>query len=104
MKSKPFALFLDQLACHKSKVSNIVYRQLNISPILNVSYSPEYNPIETAFSQVKHEFKRNRLNALANHDKFVINQEIKKAFGVITPRLIDNCAKRSYALLKSDII
>lgn len=66
----PLALFMDQLSVHKEKNVRPYYKSLDISPIFNVSYSPEYNPIEACFSQVKRHFCRERLNVLANFGVF----------------------------------
>ena len=61
---------MDQLKVHKEK--NVVkhYPELDIMPIFNVSYSPEFNPIESCFSQVKRHFCAERLNVLANFGVF----------------------------------
>ena len=42
------------------------YKDYKIVPIFNETYSPDYNPIETIFSQVKRRYKELRLNKLAN--------------------------------------
>ena len=76
-----------------------MYEKLSITVIYNVSYSPEFNPIESAFSNVKRKFNQQRLNALANKESFNLDRGIQNAFTVITPELIRNCAKRSYAKL-----
>ena len=78
-----------------------MYQKLNITLILNVSYSPEFNPIESAFSNVKRSFNQKRLNAIANKEYFDLDRGIKDAFRVITPLMIENCFKRSYAKLNS---
>ena len=67
---KPLALFMDQLSVHREKNVKPFYQQLDIMPIFNVSYSPEYNPIESCFSQVKRHFCAERLNVLANFGVF----------------------------------
>ena len=64
---QPLALFQDQLKVHKSKKVKPFYNTLNIVPIYNVGYSPEFNPIESVFSQVKRVFCRERLNKLMNN-------------------------------------
>ena len=70
---KPYALFMDQLHCHKGEEAQKVYRKHDVLPILNVSYSPDFNPIETVFSFVKRIFKRERLSALVNDEEFNLN-------------------------------
>ena len=49
----PIALFMDNLAVHRSKDVKPLYKELNITPIYNIGYSPEFNPIEAVFSRVK---------------------------------------------------
>ena len=51
-------------------------RELGFKWIFNVSYSPEYNPIELIFSKVKREFKRLRARKLTgliqdDHDALI---------------------------------
>lgn len=65
--NQPLALFQDQLQVHKSKHVRPFYSSLDIVPIYNVGYSPEFNPIESVFSQVKRVFCRERLNKLVNN-------------------------------------
>jgi transposase len=62
----PIALFMDQLSVHRGKLVKPWYEKLDIVPIFNVGYSPEFNPIEACFSQVKRVYNRGRLTALAN--------------------------------------
>ena len=69
--------------------------------IFNVSYSPEYNAIESCFSQVKRHFCRERLNVLANNGEFDINKTIRGAFAKVSPEIVANCAAKSMNMLKS---
>jgi len=47
------ALFMDNLAVHKSEKSKAEMTKLGFKFIWNVPYEPEYNPIEFVFSKVK---------------------------------------------------
>ena len=58
---KPFAVFLDNLAVHKTKEVMETYERLNIKPIFNVPYSPQFNGIESYFSLLKGETKLHNL-------------------------------------------
>ena len=69
-------------------------------PIWNVSYSPEFNPIESVFSQVKRLFSRERLSTLANNEDFDDNRTIRSAFSKVTVEMVVNCAKKSLNMLK----
>ena len=86
---------MDQLSVHKDKPMRPYYAQLDIMPIFNISYSPELNPIESCFSQVKRYFCAERLNFLANFGVFDQNKTIRKAFEKVTPALVKSCAERS---------
>jgi hypothetical protein len=85
MGGRPFALYLDQLVVHKMKTVRAKYDEYGIYPIFNIPASPEMNPIETCFAQVKRIYKRERLNALVNKRQFDMNDTIDTAFKVITP-------------------
>ena len=53
---------MDRLQVHKQKDVREWLAKLNITPLWNVSYSPEFNPIEAVFSKVKRLFNSRRLN------------------------------------------
>ena len=59
------ALFMDNLAAHKSEKSKTEMAMLGFRCIFNVPYSPEYNPIEFVFSKVKQKFRTLRARKLA---------------------------------------
>ena len=63
---KPFALFMDRASFHHSALTLARLEQLKVRPILNVTASPQYNPIEGCFSTVKNYYKRRRLHHLVN--------------------------------------
>ena len=71
---RPIALFMDQLPVHKSVDIRPEYARLDITPVYNVGYSPELNPIEAVFSKVKAVFSRARLNNLVNNIHLLILQ------------------------------
>ena len=54
---KPFAIFLDNLSVHKTNLSKEMFKELNVIPIFNIPYSPQFNGIETYFSLLKNEYK-----------------------------------------------
>jgi len=93
------ALFMDQLAVHKSKDVQPWYVKLNITPIYNVSYSPEFNPIEAVFSRVKAIFNQKRLNCLVNKIGFNSDESIKIAFKRIATDHCAACVRKSRHLL-----
>ena len=50
-------LFMDNLAVHSSEKSKRYMRELGIRYIYNLTYAPEYNPIELVFSKIKQKFR-----------------------------------------------
>ena len=98
--TKPLVLFMDNLAVHKCLDSMNAYRNLDICPVFNIAYSPDYNPIESVFSQVKRIYKSKRLKRLANNEDFNEKEQIEDAFYRITPDKIDPCIRHSLTLLE----
>ena len=43
--NKPIALFMDNLPVHKRLIVKPYYERLNIVPVWNIAYSPEFAPI-----------------------------------------------------------
>ena len=50
MDSKPFYLFMDNLKVHRMNVMKALCKQLGITTVWNVAYSPDFNAIEAVFS------------------------------------------------------
>ena len=97
---RPIALFMDQLRVHKSRGVQPEYNRLDITPIFNVGYSPELNPIEAVFSKVKAVFCRERLNSLVNKVGFNFERSITAAFKPITMEHCAACVRKSRHLLE----
>ena len=70
--------------------------ELDIKPIFNVGYSPEFNPIERVFSKVKRRFNAKRLSDLANRRGFNFDSRITAAFKEVTVGDCANCVRKSY--------
>ena len=102
MNWRPFYLFLDKLSVHRANTAKELYERYGITTIYNVTASPEYNCIETVFAHVKAQYRRARLNALANNVDFDLDVEVRDAFDIVTTGLVDACFKRSYYLLNND--
>ena len=100
MKRRPLALFMDQLAVHKSESVRAAYPGLDIKPVFNVGYSPEFNPIEAVFSKVKARFSSRRLYCLVNKIGFNVDNEIEAAFKAITKEHCSACVRKSRHLLE----
>ncbi len=66
-------LFLDGCSIHKSKECRPLWGELNINPVRNVAYSPQYNAaVERYWSQLKAKFRPLLLSyMLANLPKHI---------------------------------
>jgi transposase len=58
---------MDNLKVHTSNITKEHLDKLGIKAIFNVAYSPDFNPIETTFHQIKNRFKRLRTEAVVNN-------------------------------------
>lgn len=52
---------MDNLRVHRSRLALAEYQNLDIRPIFNVPYSPQFNGIESVFSIVKATYKKQLL-------------------------------------------
>jgi len=48
---------LDNLSVHKTNLSKELFKELKVTPIFNIPYSPQFNGIESYFSLLKNEYK-----------------------------------------------
>ena len=51
-------MFVDNLTVHKTEEVMKAYAELNMTPIFNIPYSPQFNGIESYFSLVKGVYKK----------------------------------------------
>ena len=68
--------------------------------IINVGYSPQFNPIEGVFSGVKRFYVRERLGALANNRHFDREWWIKQSFKKATLDCVRVNITKSMRLLR----
>jgi len=57
-KEVKVAVFLDNLSVHKTTAAREAFQRLDIVPIFNVPYSPQFNGIESYFSILKNAYKK----------------------------------------------
>ena len=96
---KPFALFMDRAKFHHSAYTLARLEQLKVRPILNVTASPQYNPIEGCFSTVKNYYKRKCLNLLVNDEAVHNTKLIRDSFRQVTVEVVRKYIEHSMALL-----
>jgi transposase len=85
-----FALFLDNLSVQKTKDAKHLFEKLNITEIFNVPYCPQFNGIESYFSQLKATYKKLLLKCVINDDPYdtigLIKQSINSVSDENTPK------------------
>ena len=68
-----------------------VHNELDFRVVFNLSYSPDFNPIETLFSKVKLKYLKLRLDQLvAGGNELTSRQMVEEALKTMTP---ESCAK-----------
>ena len=100
-RKRKLAVFMDQLSVHK-ELEHVqpIYVEHKITPIFNVAYSPEFNPIEAVFSKVKAIFNQRRLNCLVRKIGFNADETIRIAFEAISKDHCNSCVRKSMHLLE----
>jgi len=89
------ALFMDRLAVHRSNDVKEAADKYKILLIFNSSYSPDFNPIESAIGLAKLKIKRVRWNSLQNGEEIDLNEVIEKAFMEIERKKLQNYIRKS---------
>ena len=97
--NRKIAIFIDNLAVHHVPAVVQLCRELDILVIFNKPYSPDFNPIENVFSNVKNHYKRARFHCENNSVEYKIRTLIEKAFGSVKLSSIRNDINHSMRLL-----
>jgi transposase len=84
---------LDNLAVHKTKEVLETYERLNIKPIFNVPYSPQFNGIESYFSLLKGEYKKRLMQKLLKGNKLNTVDLIKTSINQVADEKTRRCIR-----------
>ena len=91
-----FALFLDNLNVHKTKEAKLLFESLNITEVFNVPYCPQFNGIESYFSQVKATYKKKLLQLVIKGAPYDTVSLIKESIHSVSDENVTRCVR--YAL------
>jgi len=91
-----FALFLDNLTVHKTRSAKLLFEELNITEIFNVPYCPQFNGIESYFSQIKATYKKMLLKCVIEEVPYDTVSLIKESIQSISDENVKRCVR--YAL------
>jgi hypothetical protein len=90
-------VFLDNLGAHRANADVDELAELDIRLIFNIADSPQYNPIETVFAEVKVHFKKHKLHKLRNGIWFDIDDAIEAALDQVpvehSSKYIEHCLR-----------
>ena len=89
MGKRPWVLYLDNLRVHTSEDSVKFLDKEGIPCIWAPLYSPEYNPIELYFSQLKHWVKKARLRGMLQKQPVDYQALVAEAVAKIPRETID---------------
>ncbi len=92
---------MDNMRVHHSHISKESYRELELTPIFNIAYSPQFNPIESVFSMIKSNYKKLLLKCLIEKHKVRTRQMIANAISALEIEKIRNCIRHGIDELKS---
>jgi hypothetical protein len=88
--NQKWSLLIDNARIHYYwKFKNYINKCGNINIIYNVPYSPESNPIEKVFKEIKNNLKNESIN---NHN---IERKIIRSFNIVKNENIINYFKKS---------
>ena len=94
------ALFMDNLSAHTSERSKTAMREHGFRYIYNVPYSPEYNPIEFVFSEIKSNFRALRAKKFMGLTQDTHQALIVQAVKAIKKKNVVSCVNHVNELLK----
>ena len=78
---------------HKSSDSKDAFQRLQIIPIYNIPYSPDFNGIESYFSLIKAEYKKMLLKSLIRDNGFNTTRLIKSSISAVSDEKVRACAR-----------
>jgi transposase len=84
------------LSVHKTKDAKLLFEELNITEIFNVPYCPQFNGIESYFSQIKATYKKMFLESVIKEAKYDTMSLIKQSIYSVSNENASRCVR--YAL------
>ena len=84
---------MDNLSVHKTLLVRETLRKLNMIPIFNVPYSPDYNGIESYFFLVKQVYKKTLLQRTMKGEALDVRRMIMYAIRKVEDAKTINCVR-----------
>ena len=96
-------LVMDNLRVHHSNAVKDRMDELGFEYVFTPVYSPDFNPIESVFSQFKGQLKRERFRAIQLDREICLNTSIARIWGALEREKIINCIMHCMKLLKVNV-
>ena len=93
-------IFMDNLSVHTSERAKAAMREHGFRYIYNVPYSPEYNPIEMTFSEIKTNFRKLRTKKFTGLIQDSHEALIRTVVTKITKKNVNSCIEHVIKLLR----
>ena len=97
-------LFIDNLSVHKTVDARAAYERLNITPVFNVPYSPQFNGIESYWSILKQHYKKLLLYHLMHEQPVDSVDLIESSVKRVPAQLVKNCARDGREQIEDEIL
>ena len=81
---------------HKTKDAKLLFEELNITEIFNVPYCPQFNGIESYFSEIKATYKKLFLRSVIKEAHYDTMGLIKQSIECVSNEIATKCVR--YAL------
>ena len=82
---------MDNMRVHRSRAALAKFQSLNVIPIFNIPYSPQFNGIESVFSMVKAAFKKSLLKEIIAGERRNSIKLIKRAIIGLDSEKVKRC-------------
>ena len=86
---------------HKTKDAKHVFEKLNITEIFNVPYCPQFNGIESYFSQVKAAYKKMLLQHVMKEVHADTATLIKESFASVSDENVKKCVRHGLSEIEN---
>ena len=86
-------LFLDNLSVHKTRAVQEVYRELDLTPLFNAPYSPQYNGIESYWFLLKQVYKKLLLTNMIKGRNLCVRAMIRTAIETVEQAKVISCCR-----------
>ena len=100
MSCPELVVFLDNLSVHKTKAVKKALQDLNITPIYNIPYSPDFNGIESYFSLVKGQYKNIWMQQYIKEEPVDSATIIEQIIANLSVDSIKSCINRGFECLE----